>query len=149
MHPTKENATQLLGALGFRGLDLYLAELIPAVEMAWADGTIQPNERAMLEAYCHALVERLNQEAGAPFFTLTRARALLDKLLERRLEPAERHAALFALKTWGGPGLRGDELRARMLSWASAVASVDGHPAWDTRELFWLQAMKRNLDMAA
>ncbi len=148
LHMTTEqkNAIHQLAALGFKGRDLYLAELIPAVEMAWADGVIQPNERAMLESYCMDLVERLNREAGAAFFTLSRALALLDKLTERRLHPSERQAALFALKEWAGPGLPGHEKRKRMLQWAEAVAAVDGKPVWDTRELFWLQALKRNLE---
>lgn len=144
-----EMALRELGRLGFKGRDVYLAELIPAVEMAWADGVIQPNERAMLESYCMELVDRLNRQAGAHFFSLSRALLLLDKVMERRLHPSERQAALYALKTWCGPGVPGDERRKRMLQWAEAVAAVDGKPVWDTRELFWLQALKRNLELPA
>lgn len=135
---------QRLEALGFRGLDVYLADLIPAVEMAWADGEVQPNERALLDAWCEALVEQLNREAGAPFFTLQRARARLEWLLRRRTTPAERYSALQALAEWTR-GPEGAGRRARMLEWAEAVAAVDGHPVWDTRELFWLQTLRRRL----
>jgi|GEM_PF-2856952 hypothetical protein len=146
MNLQAEDALRVLSVLGFKGRDVYLAELIPAVEMAWADGEIQPNERAMLEAYCETLVERLNQQAGANFFSVARAKSLLERLSRRRLRPAERQAALFALKTWSGLALSGAQMRKRMLEWAEAVAAVDGSPVWDTRELFWLQSLKRNFD---
>lgn len=139
-------ALAALAKLGFKGRDLYLAELIPAVEMAWADGVIQPNERAMLESYCIELVERLNREAGAPFFSLGHALVLLERLTQRRSTPAERHAALMALGRWGAASATGAARRKRMFEWAEAVAAVDGKPVWDTRELFWLQAMRRNLE---
>ena len=63
MNLQTEDALKVLSALGFKGRDVYLAELIPAVEMAWADDAIQPNERALLEVYCENLVEHLNQQA--------------------------------------------------------------------------------------
>ncbi|MDP2274369.1 MAG: hypothetical protein Q8N23_04725 [Archangium sp.] len=146
MDPDKEKALHDLAGLGFKGRDVYLAELLPVVEMAWADGVIAPNERALLEAYCEQLTERLNRQAGAQFFGLTRALLVLDRLTERRLSPAERLTALKALKTWSGRSSSGEELRSGMLEWAAAVAAVDGSPVWDTRELFWLQTMKRTLE---
>lgn len=143
MHMDTELATRDLATLGFRGQDVYLAELIPAVEMAWADGEIHPNERAMLEAYCEALTEKLNEDAGANVFTLRRALAVLELLLRKRLYASERYRALRALATLAGGGPAGQRRRKRMLEWAEAVAAVAGRPVWDSRELFWLQAMKR------
>lgn len=145
MNEDTEKALRDLEGLGFKGRDVYLAELIPVVEMAWADGIIQPNERALLEAFCEALTERLNLQAGAAFFSLSRTFFLLDHLMTRRLTPFERLAALRALKTWSGRSSSGEEMRKGMLDWAQAVAAVDGSPVWDTRELFWLETMKRTL----
>jgi hypothetical protein len=135
-----ERALHQLGSLGFKGMDVYLAEMISAVEMAWADGEIQPKERALLEAYCEALTDSLNEHAGAQFFRLSRTRRLLDRLAARRLSPAERLVALRALKTWSGAKPSGEEMHKRMLAWAKAVAA--GNPEWDVRELFWLETMK-------
>ncbi len=146
MNPDKEKALRDLADLGFKGRDVYLAELLPVVEMAWADGVIAPNERALLEAYGEALTDRLNRQAGAQFFGLARTLLVLDRLTERRLTPAQRLTALRALKAWSGSGSSGQEMRSGMLEWAEAVAAVDGSPVWDTRELFWLQTMKRNLE---
>jgi hypothetical protein len=145
MNATREQALDELGALGFRGRDVYLAELIVAVEMAWADGEIQPEERAMLEAYCEDLVIRLNQQVGAPFFTLSRALTLLDRISRQRLRPVERQRALAAIKTWAGITSSGESMKARMVDWAEAVGAAGGWPRWDTRELFWLQTLRREL----
>lgn len=144
MQKEKEQALHDLGDLGFKGRDVYLAELAPVVEMAWADGVIAPNEKAVLEAYCESLTERLNRQAGMQFFRLTRTLLVLERLTRRRLSPVQRLVALKALKAWSGNGLNGEEMRSGMLEWAEAVAAVDGSPVWDTRELFWLQTMKRN-----
>jgi hypothetical protein len=67
-------------------------------------------------------------------------------LTQRRLTPDQRLKALKALKQWSGTGASGEEMRSGMLEWAEAVAAVDGSPVWDTRELFWLQTMKRTLE---
>lgn len=145
MEREREEAIQELAELGFRGRDVYLAELVIAVEMAWADGEIQPEERAMLEAYCEDLVLRLNQNAGATFFTLSRALLLLDRISRQRLCPADRQRALSALKAWAGATPAGESMRNRMVDWAAAVGAAGGWPRWDTRELFWLQRLKREL----
>jgi len=134
---------RVLAALGFTGPDVYLAELITAVEMAWADGEIQANERAMLYAYGDDLTQRLNDEVGTPVFSRARTRELIDLLCRRRLTSAERRAALFALKTWGGR-----EMAARMISWAEAIAAVDGSPVWHERERAWLAALQRTASTA-
>lgn len=146
MNEDTKKALRDLEGLGFKGRDVYLAELIPVVEMAWADGVIQPNERALLEAFCETLTERLNRQAGAPLFHLKRTLVLLERLVARRLTPYERVTALRALKVWASQAFGGDGMRKGMLEWAEAVAAVSGSPVWDTRELFWLQTMQHTLE---
>jgi hypothetical protein len=127
------------------GDDEPLAELVPAAEMAWADGSVGANERAMLEAYADALVEQLNREAGRPVVTVARARQWVERLTRRRLPARQRRAVLAALR-WqvrATPG--GDALRRRILEWAQAVAAVDGRPVWDPREALWLETLQRTL----
>ncbi|MBL8955448.1 MAG: hypothetical protein JNK82_32030 [Myxococcaceae bacterium] len=141
-------ARRTLTRLGFAGPDIYLAELIPAIEMAWADGTVHPDERALLEAYCDQLVAHLNGLAGAPVFSGRRARGVLDRLLQRRLLPHERQAALVALKARAGKTSEGLGMLTRAVEWAEAVAAVSGCPVWDTRELFWLQNVLRTLQVS-
>ena len=141
----REQALRELEGLGFRGRDIYLAELIPVVAMAWSDGKIEPNERALLVAYAETLTLRLNDHSGAAFFKLERTLEVLEQLCERPLSPAQRLVALRALKVWAGPGLTGVEMRSEMLSWAQAVAAVGGSPVWDSRETEWLQTIDDEL----
>jgi hypothetical protein len=145
MNQHVEQALCDLKGLGFKGRDVYLAELILITEMAWADGNIQPNERALLEAFCETLTERLNRDAGAPFFSLRHAFLILDRLSARRLTPDDRLRALRAVRLLSGTSTKGEAMRQELLQWATAVAAVDGSPVWDTRELFWLETMKRHL----
>lgn len=139
-------ARRKLARLGITGPDVHLAELIPAVEMAWADGSVQPHERALLEAYCDHLVDHLNAVAGVRVFSGRRARAVLEHLLERRLTPHERQEALLALKLLAGRTSHGVLMLRRSIEWVEAVAAVAGHPVWDARELLWLQSILRTLE---
>lgn len=135
---TLSRARTQLKRLGFHDADLPLAELIPATEMAWADGVIHPDERALLEAYRDALVERLGGAVSAQ-----QARAVLERLMSRRLAPYQRQAAIDALAVRSHGTADGAQMRERIVEWAEAVAAISGRPVWDTRELFWLQAMMR------
>ncbi|MFZ5440269.1 MAG: hypothetical protein ACOZQL_09690 [Myxococcota bacterium] len=139
-------ALERLRALGFQGPDVYFAELVPAVEMAWADGVVQPNEQAVLEAYAQTLVDALNEQAGANLFTLARALAWLSRLTRRRLSPHERGWALESVRLLSA-GPQGTKLRKRVVEWCEAVAAVDGSPVWDARELFWLQRVRTALEL--
>lgn len=143
----RARALERLKALGFTGPDVYFAELIPAVEMAWADGEVQANERAVLEAYAQALVESLNATAGARLFTFSRALVWLRRLLKRRLTPYERSWALESVRLLSS-GAAGLPMRRRIVEWCEAVAAVAGSPVWDARELFWLQRVRSTLEVA-
>lgn len=147
MDPERVTAVERLKALGFSGTDVYLAELIPATEMAWADGQVQPNEVAVLESYCEALVTDLNREVGARLFSTARALKQLRRLLKRRLSNFEREWAIESLRRLS-LGTRGHEMRERIIAWCEAVAAVDGSPVWDVRELFWLQRVRRSMGLA-
>ncbi len=146
MNEERDAAVKVFSSLGFKGPGVYLAELIPAIEMAWADGLVQPNERALLEAYCETLVKSLNQQAGANLFSVGLALKTLDRMLDHRMSPSQRQGALWALRIWS-KGPMGHLMRKRIVEWSEAVAAVDGAPVWDTRELFWLQTIKRTLEL--
>lgn len=92
--------------------------LVPLVEVAWADGEIQPRER---DAIIKAAVER-GVEEGSPTCTLLR------NWLETPPNP-------MLLETWGGyieelMGSLGDQMRAQMkrtiLGNAKAIAEAAG-----------------------
>lgn len=143
MKDTFEDAVETLSQLGFSGPDIYLAELIPLVETAWADGQIQPSERALLEAICVRQTRWLNEKAGVNVFSAERSLQLLHRELERRLTPHQRQAALIALEHWWRATGQWREAPKRLIRWANVVARSAGLPRVDTRELFWLRTLER------
>lgn len=146
MNSERDKSVKWFANLGLRGVELSFAEMLPAVEMAWADGCVQPNEQAMLTSYCETLVRQVNERAGAELVRRPDALARLEKLLSRRLLPAEREGSLWALRIWT-KGPTGRAIRKRIVEWSEAVAVVDGSPLIDPREQFWLATVKRTLEV--
>lgn len=147
MTTERELAKRALRDLGLEGPDVYWAELIPVVETAWADGVIQPNERALLEAYVETVAGWLNACCQVPLFSVRQGRALLARLSAGRLPPHLRWKALRAVRALTGGTRAGRQTRARVLEWSEAIAAVDGRPVFDSSELFWLQALRSNLPL--
>jgi hypothetical protein len=145
---TSSQTASDLSLLGLGDDTSFLVELFPVVEMAWADGEIQPNEKSLLEAYCEAIVAAENEAAKRPVASVHQARLVLQRLLQRRLPSTDRFRALRAMRDLTAGSAVGAEKRKRALEWAEAIAAVAGRPTIDSRELFWLQAMKRNLEVS-
>ena len=60
---TRQEAIDRLRDFGIQGEQVYLIDLIPLVEMIWADGAAQRSEVAIFEAYLKQHVERVNTRA--------------------------------------------------------------------------------------
>lgn len=133
MNLTRESALETLRRLGFSAHEVELAELIPACEMAWADGHVDPAERFLVEVYADRLVDALTARSG-PCPTHGRARSVVNRLLKHRLSPRQRRLALRALEVLCGDS---PAARHRMLEWATAVADIAGEPAWHRAEERW------------
>ncbi|MBL8954693.1 MAG: hypothetical protein JNK82_28205 [Myxococcaceae bacterium] len=121
--------------------DALLGELLPAVEMAWADGTIQDGERAALEAYCFELTSALNAQLGATVYTGAEALKLLDVLLRARSPVLGRAQTLEWLAAELERRPDGQRARERMLRWCKVVAEAGGEPAWHEAEEQWMQQL--------
>jgi hypothetical protein len=118
---SKIEDSQLLGKLVDLGIDARswtALALVPLVEVAWADGSVEPKER---EAILAAAREH-GVESGSP------GEALLENLLTNRPDPS-----MFA--AWGGyvtelaasfsPDVR-EAMRARLVERARKVAKAAG-----------------------
>lgn len=124
-----------------RGIDVYLAELAPAVEMAWADGSIQAAEQLALQAYCFELTRGLNRAMGRTVFTAAEALRLNETLCRRPLAGPQRFALLDGLAKLFSRAPHGPIARERMLHWSRIVAEAAGEPAWHEREVHWMRAL--------
>ena len=108
---------KLLG-LGVRAETVAALSIVPLVEVAWADGSLDPKER-------RAVLDRARDSGVAPGST---AQALLEAWLERRPDPKLLDAWTHMVR-----GIRdqlgADEvarLKAGLLDQARAVASASG-----------------------
>lgn len=67
--------------------DFYFLELIPLIEMIWADGHNQPAELALLYKFTIEHMSRLDRDSGIPFATVDEANDFLDRFAHQRPSP--------------------------------------------------------------
>jgi hypothetical protein len=73
--------------LGISGREANFIELIPLVEMVWADGKRQECELAVLDNYIARLIARLNQLSPPTPFTTEEAETFALRFLRERPSP--------------------------------------------------------------
>jgi len=84
---SRQETIQELTHFGIRGKFVYLIEVIPLIEIIWADGKAQSGEIAVLEEFLETLVRRVNAAAGQDLFTVDEARTFAHKFLTTRPDP--------------------------------------------------------------
>jgi len=87
--PAAERTAALaeLKRFGISGANVYLIDLIPLIEMIWADGEAQQAELSQLESFVRAHVARVNAMAGQPLLSYDDAHRFLSVYLEERPDP--------------------------------------------------------------
>jgi hypothetical protein len=83
----RQEAMDELNRNGIWGAQIYLIDVIPLIEMIWADGHIQQIEVALLDQFIERHVAMINEHAGYTVLTLEDAHAFVAKLLEQRPDP--------------------------------------------------------------
>jgi len=82
-----EEAVEELERYGITGAQKYLIDLIPLIEMIWADGKAQEAEVSLLADYLKKHVKHINDMAGYPAMNLKEAKAFVTKFLKNRPDP--------------------------------------------------------------
>ena len=82
-----EEAIEELGHFGISGAQVYLIDLIPLIEMIWADGKAQDAEVSILADYLKKHVKHINAMAGYEALSLEAAKAFVTQFLEKRPDP--------------------------------------------------------------
>jgi hypothetical protein len=77
-----------LSSFGIHDKAVYLIDIIPLIEMIWADGKAQKGEIALLEEFLKKHVAHINELAGCEVLTYDFAREFAMKLLVSRPDPA-------------------------------------------------------------
>ena len=86
-----EEAIEELESYGITGAQIYLIDLIPLIEMIWADGKAQGAEISLLADFLKKHVEHINALAGLcqPLANSGRAYLLVHVFLKLRTEMLE------------------------------------------------------------
>jgi hypothetical protein len=87
-HPSRSKVIDSLESFGIRGSTVYLLDLIPLIEIAWADGEIQRMELLLLRDFLKSHVERINRKAGFAVLDYRTACDFLTGFLKKRPDPA-------------------------------------------------------------
>ncbi len=84
---TRKEALEELSGYGIKGTKVYLIDVIPLIEMIWADGMAQDNEIAILYEYLEKHVAHINNLAGENILTFKAAHSFVSSFLKRRPDP--------------------------------------------------------------
>ena len=77
----RQEALDFLVGLGIEKEKIYLIDLVPLIEMIWADGKIQPGELIILKHWIHKHVTHINQMAGYKIIHLSDAMQFAQRFL--------------------------------------------------------------------
>ncbi len=115
-----DDAIAELEGFGITGAQIYLIDLIPLIEMIWADGKAQDSEVSILANYLKAHVKHINQLAGYEALTPAEAKTFVKRFLKKRPDPQ----LLTTLRSLIAPvRLAGSDMQVREKLKASMLAA--------------------------
>lgn len=115
-----DDAIAELEGFGITGAQIYLIDLIPLIEMIWADGKAQDSEVSILADYLKAHVKHINQLAGYEALTPAEAKTFVKRFLKKRPDPQ----LLTTLRSLIAPvRLAGSDMQVREKLKASMLAA--------------------------
>lgn len=147
---TRLEALTQLEARGIRGSMVYLLDALPLVEMAWADGEVQPAERAMILSFVDQHLAALERQAAAVVVPRRQALEFINQYLVARPTAAEFATLRELMLVMRLTGENSDAQAQRILDWASSVAGAAPSPtkplqSWDKEELVTLWSLEHDL----
>ena len=84
---TREEAIQDLSLFGIKEPNAYLIDIIPLIEMIWADGEAHESELAILDEYLHKRVQQINEMAGYAAIDFQGAQAFAYQFIRQKPLP--------------------------------------------------------------
>jgi len=95
----REHAIDDLEKYGIKNEEIYLIDIIPLIEMIWADGMVQKCEVDILLDYVKNSLNRIGKMAGHEFISKKQASDFIKRFLKDRPDPQ----LLEALRTFVTP----------------------------------------------
>ena len=84
---TREEAIEDLSLFGIKEPYTYLIDIIPLIEMIWADGEAHESELAILDEYLHKRVQQINEMAGYTAIDFQGAQAFAYQFIRQKPLP--------------------------------------------------------------
>jgi len=84
---SRRDALNALRRYGIVGEQVYLIDLLPLIEIMWADGRTQKGEIAVLENYIERHVEYVNRHAGCQVLSFQMAKTFAEQFIKERPSP--------------------------------------------------------------
>ena len=136
----RDEALERLAAHGIAGTDVYLLDLLPLIEMMWADGLVQHAEQALFDAFVTEHVEAINALAGADILSTPQARQFASRFLRERPDDrlmSDLRALIAPVRFSASASADNDARRISIIEWCLDIgaACVATYPYGD-RERF-------------
>jgi len=80
----REEAIHELEKHGIKGTDIYLIDIIPLIEMIWADEKAQESEIEILFSYMKKHIKRINSVAGFEMLSEKQAKTFIQQFIDKR-----------------------------------------------------------------
>jgi len=84
---TFQEAIEDLSLFGIKEPYTYLIDIIPLIEMIWADSEAHESELAILDEYLHKRVQQINEMAGYAAIDFQGAQAFANRFIKQRPQP--------------------------------------------------------------
>jgi|SaaInlStandDraft_1057018.scaffolds.fasta_scaffold09644_2 hypothetical protein len=139
-----QEAVAKLENLGIKGTHIYLIDLLPLIDLMWADGVIQDNEKVIFEVYTQKRIDVINKSFDGAFrLTQKSVEEFFAPFLKKRPDSIMMTAIgdiLNAVLMSSSDEQWSDQLRNSLLAAALDIASsnVSKYP-YENNERFSLQ----------
>ncbi len=123
---TRRDALAELERYGITGKLVYLIDIIPLIEMIWADGSVQDVERDLLDKFLAQHVANINALAGMELIDMAAAKGFADKLLADRPDPKVMtilHRLIPIVRMSSSDAERNAHTRAEILRWCLDIGA--------------------------
>lgn len=133
---TRSDAIKELEQFGIRGSDVYLIDVLPLIEMMWADGAIQDVERGLLEKFVGEHVANVNALAGFPALKPEDAQKFIERFLATRPQPETLEILrklIPVVRLGSSDNVRNEQHRKAILRWCLDIGAscVTDYPYGD------------------
>jgi hypothetical protein len=84
---TFQEAIEDLNMFGIKEPQVYLVDIVPLVEMIWADGEVLEGELVILNEYLHKRGQQINEMAGYKIMDFEDAQAFANRFIKQKPQP--------------------------------------------------------------